>query len=229
MGSTPKQPRWAVTKLMTVAGSGRAPARSRLEQHPQLEKTCEQVGCARPGPGHWELRPPRRDRLAGQLPRGIRYEGTDKHGVDVWRVSAYLGRDQQRKRIELRVWAFGNRIPAQILPGEIADWYDDLTEHGYTTQTTAQDPWSSSADARAAAQRLTQSLSEAAAPPPSPVPPPAVPAASCAGGRGSGELAWSSSSTRRPRGAPLALSTRSCAARSGSACSAAGSRWVRTR
>jgi hypothetical protein len=35
--------------------------------------------------------------------------------------------------------AFGNRIPAQILPGEIADWYDDLTEHGYTTQTTVQD------------------------------------------------------------------------------------------
>jgi hypothetical protein len=28
--------------------------------------------------------------------------------------------------------AFGHRIPGQIQPGEIADWYDELTEDGYT-------------------------------------------------------------------------------------------------
>jgi hypothetical protein len=32
----------------------------------------------------------------------------------------------------------GQRLPAQILPGEIADWYDELTEHGYLTQVTVQ-------------------------------------------------------------------------------------------
>lgn len=160
----------------------------------------------RPGRGHWELRRPPHDQVLGELPRGIRYEGTDKHGVDVWRVSVYLGRDRQRRRVEQRVrvrgalddavakrdellarrqaerkkvtagvygktmaelldryfaiWqktprkghlpakitvyhrnllieqvvkpAFGHRIPGQIQPGEIADWYDELTEDGYT-------------------------------------------------------------------------------------------------
>jgi integrase len=179
----------------------------------QLDKKCGQPGCVRPGPAHWELRPPAPGRMLGQLPRGIRYESTDKHGVDVWRVSVYRGRDRQRKRVELRVrvrgtldeasakrdellvrrraerkkvtagvygqtmaelldryftiWqrtprkghlpakitayhrhglieqvikpAFGKRIPSQILPGEIADWYDDLIEHGYLTMTTVHD------------------------------------------------------------------------------------------
>jgi hypothetical protein len=35
-----------------------------LEQGQQLDKTCGRAGCVRPGPGHWELRPPRGDRLS---------------------------------------------------------------------------------------------------------------------------------------------------------------------
>ena len=74
-----------------------------LEPGRQLDKKCGQPGCVRPGPGHWEPRTPGPARMLGQLPRGIRYEGTDKQGVDIWRVSVYLGCDRQRKRVELRV------------------------------------------------------------------------------------------------------------------------------
>ncbi len=164
----------------------------------------------RPGDGHWELA--RRDpaRALGSLPRGISYQGVDRRGVDVWRISVYVGRDERRRPVEQRVrvhgtleqatrrrdelllrleeerkklasgiyrktmaelldkyfavWqrtprkgylparvtayhrnrlieqvikpAFGGRLPAQVLPGQIADWYDELMEHGYTTQVT---------------------------------------------------------------------------------------------
>jgi integrase len=184
-----------------------------LDQGEQLVKACAQQGCVRPGPGHWELRRSPHDQMLGELPRGIRYQGADKHGVDVWRVSVYLGRDRQRRRVEQRVrvrgalddaiakrdellarrqaerrkvtagvygktmaelldryfaiWqktprkghlpakitvyhrsllieqvlkpAFGHRIPGQIQPGEIADWYDELIEDGYITQKTIHD------------------------------------------------------------------------------------------
>lgn len=171
-----------------------------LERGQQLDRACASAGCVRPGDGHWKPRQPRHARALGRLPRGIRYEGTDKRGVDVWRVAVYLGRDHRRKPVELRarvhgtlqqaiekrdalfarrederrrlaagvhgrtmaelldryfaVWqktprkghlpakmtvyhryllieqaikpVFGRRIPAQVLPGEIADWYDEL-------------------------------------------------------------------------------------------------------
>lgn len=74
-----------------------------LDQGEQLVKACAQQGCVRPGPGHWELRRSPHDQMLGELPRGIRYQGADKHGVDVWRVSVYLGRDRQRRRVEQRV------------------------------------------------------------------------------------------------------------------------------
>jgi integrase len=184
-----------------------------LEPRQMLRKCCAQPGCVRPGPGHWVRCQPEAVRVAKSLPRGIRYEGCDKRGVDVWRVSVYLGRDERGKPIEQRlrvhgsvdaalqrrdellarreeergklnagvygksmaelldryfpVWqktprkghlpakitvyhrhqliekvikpALGQRIPAEVLPGQIADWYDELMEYGYTTIQVIQE------------------------------------------------------------------------------------------
>jgi hypothetical protein len=181
-----------------------------LDPGQQLTKACEGLGCVRPGDGHWQLARRETTRAAGSLPRGISYQGVDRHGEDIWQVSVYLGRDQRRKPVEQRVrvhgtleqatrrrddllakreeerrklangvyrktmaelldkyftvWqrtprkghlparitayhrhrliekvlkpAFGDRIPAQVLPGQIADWYDELMQFGYTTQVT---------------------------------------------------------------------------------------------
>jgi integrase len=178
-----------------------------LEPGQRLHKCCATAGCMRPGMGHWEVNQPETVRAAKGLPRGVRYEGQDKQGTDVWRVSVYLGRDQHGKPVERRVkvhgsvedalqrrdellaareqerqrlqagvygktmaelldryfavWqktprkghlpakitvyhrhhliekvikpALGHRVPAEILPGQIADWYDDLMDYGYTT------------------------------------------------------------------------------------------------
>jgi hypothetical protein len=70
--------------------------------------------CAGPGCGHWELaEPAARPAAAGELPRGISHEGTDKLGVDVWRVSVYVGRDAERGRaqVEQRVVTRSNAGP----------------------------------------------------------------------------------------------------------------------
>lgn len=57
------------------------------DQH--LHKACDGTGCVRPGGGHWELSRPDAPRTRADLPRGIRHEGTDKRGLDVWRISVY--------------------------------------------------------------------------------------------------------------------------------------------
>jgi hypothetical protein len=54
-----------------------------LESGQQLHRCCATTGCVRPGCGHWEVSQPEIPRVMKSLPRGIRYEGTDKHGVDV--------------------------------------------------------------------------------------------------------------------------------------------------
>jgi integrase len=177
----------------------------------RLRKACARPGCVRPGAGHWELSEPAgRQQAAGRVPRGIRYEGTDRQGMDVWRVSVYVGRDgeQGRGRVEQRVrvhgsledavarreellervaterqklaagvWGktmselldryftvwrktprnghvpaastaygrhwlietvikpgLGARVPAELTPGMLAEWYDQLMASGYTTR-----------------------------------------------------------------------------------------------
>jgi hypothetical protein len=82
-----------------------------LTPRQRLRKVCATLGCVRPGAGHWELaESAARRRAAGELPRGIRYEGTDKGGVEVWRVSVYVGRDagRSRARVEQRVRVHGS-------------------------------------------------------------------------------------------------------------------------
>ncbi len=75
------------------------------DQH--LHKACGGAGCVRPSGGHWGLSRRHVPGPRSDLPRGVRYEGTDKRGMDVWRISVYLGRDQRRKRVEQRVRVHG--------------------------------------------------------------------------------------------------------------------------
>ncbi len=181
------------------------------DQH--LHKACGGAGCVRPSGGHWGLSRRHVPGPRSDLPRGVRYEGTDKRGMDVWRISVYLGRDQRRKRVEQRVrvhgtleqalrkrdqllarlgeerrklatgvrgktmaelldryfavWqktprkgylpakitiyhrhllieqlikpALGHRLPCQVLPGHLADWYDELAENGYITPNAVEE------------------------------------------------------------------------------------------
>src|SRR6266568_4868404 len=82
-----------------------------LEREQRLTKVCRGEGCVRPGAGHWEMRHAKGGSGRGrpEPPRGISYDGCDKDGVDVWRISVYLGRDehQRGKPVEQRVRVHG--------------------------------------------------------------------------------------------------------------------------
>jgi integrase len=216
--------RWNVSGRPLVEVDGKRQLVSRLAyqalvaplgDRQRLRQACHTPGCVRPGPGHWELAEATRPVRAGRQPRpprGITFEGVDKDGQEVWRLSVYLGRDpaggnrrvEHRERVHgsleaavarrdavlagveaerrrlaagvrgktmadlldayLPVWRrttrkghppapktiyqrdllvekvikprLGHRVPSTVTSGELASWYDELIEVGYTTTTT---------------------------------------------------------------------------------------------
>lgn len=273
-----------------------------LESGQQLHRCCATTGCVRPGTGHWEVSQPETPRVMKSLPRGIRYEGQDRRGVDVWRVSVYLGRDQHHKRVERRVrvhgsledalqqrnallagreqerqrvqqgvygktmaalldryfavWqktprkghlpakitiyqrhrliekvikpVFGHRVPAEVLPGRVADWYDELLDHGYTSAEVVSERVGAGQCPRCR-QHVEATIKGRRR----------IATVACSTAGCDEQVICRATGERRPRTrykqhppsrrARWGTSTRSCAERSGSASNAAGWRWTATR